>query len=486
MASLMNLERGDKIRSVTSRRRGLSGVLLPLLFCASLWAAPPPDTHKLEQQFREAALQYEGGKLNEAAAQLEQLKHALPQSYEVQELLGLVYSGLGKDDVANAPLEKAARLRPTSAEAHTNLATNLVRLGKLDDAGLHLQKAVELDPRSYDAQHNLGSLKIHQGKIAEAIPSLQAAQRIAPDSYDNGYDLARALLITGRLEEARQQARALLKLKDVAEVHNLLGEIEEKDGKFVAAANEMELAAHQDPSESNLMDWASELLLHRTLDPAVAVFQNATTRYPDSQRLAIGLGIALYTRGNYDDAVKSLLRAVDLNPADPRGYYFLSKAYNASPGLADEVIQRFRRAAELRPNDARLAYYYAMSLWKGRRAQDPNLDPRQIAELLQRAMTLDPGFAEAHFQRANLYADQDKFAEAIPEYVEAQRLDPKLTDVYYRLGQAYVRTGKRDLAQQQFEVYQRLRAENMADLDRQRAEIQQFVYDSKQVPAEKP
>ena len=41
--------------------------------------------------------------------------------------------------------------------------------------------------------------------------------------------------------------------------------MEEKDGKFVAAANEYETAAHMDPSESNLFDWGSELLIHRTL-----------------------------------------------------------------------------------------------------------------------------------------------------------------------------------------------------------------------------
>ena len=115
----------------------------------------------------------------------------------------------------------------------------------------------------------------------------------------------------------RQLVQDLLKKKNTAELHNLLGEIEEKDGKFVAAANEYEAAAHMDPSESNLFDWGSELLFHRTLEPAIEVFQHATERYPNSPRLSIGLGMALYSRGNYDEAVKSLLRAADLNPCRP-------------------------------------------------------------------------------------------------------------------------------------------------------------------------
>ena len=201
----------------------------------------------------------------------------------------------------------------------------------------------------------------------------------------------------------------LLKRKNTGELHNLLGQIEEKDGKFVDAANEYETAAHMDPSEDNLFDWGSELLLHRTYDPAIDVFQQATERYPKSPRLLIGLGLSLYSRGNYDEAVKALLPAADLDPSDPRCYLFLSKAYDSSPRQADEVIQRFRRYAELQPTNALAQYYYAMSLWKGKRAGDANLDFQTVQALLQEVDRLDDTLAEAHVQLGNLYADQHKY-----------------------------------------------------------------------------
>ena len=150
-----------------------------------------------------------------------------------------------------------------------------------------------------------------------------------------------------------------------------LARSKKKTATSCAAANEFETAAHMDPSESNLFDWGSELLLHRTLEPAIEVFRKATERYPNSARLAIGLGIAFYSRGIYDEAVKSLLRAADLNPSDPRCYLFLSKAYDSSPSQADEVIQRFRRFSELQPNNARAPYYYAMSLGRERGRRIP-------------------------------------------------------------------------------------------------------------------
>ncbi len=455
------------------------------MFCVSVTAAGAAQDQRLSREFQAAAAQYDAGHFSEAAAQLNKLLPQMPESFEIHELLGLVYSAQSEDAKASPHLEKAVRLNPNSAPARTNLATNLIRLGKLDAAKVQFKKAVELEPRNFDTNHNLGELFIRMGRLADAAPFLREAQQIEPSSYDNGYDLARVYLLTGRIADARQLVHSLLQKKDTAELHNLLAEIEEKDGKFVAAANEYEIAAHKDPSESNLFDWASELLLHHTLDPAVTVFQQASERYPDSPRLAIGLGMALYSRGNYDDAVKSLLRAADLTPSDPRSYFFLSKAYNSSPAQADEVIQRFRRFSELQPTDGRAFYYYAMSLWKGKRAQDPSLDLGQIESLLQQALALDPKLADAHLQLGNLYSDQNKYAEAVPEYVKARELDPSLGDIYYRLGQAYVHLGDKDQAQAQFQIYQRVRAEHMAELDKQRADIRQFVYSEKEAPSAK-
>ena len=126
-----------------------------------------------------------------------------------------------------------------------------------------------------------------------------------------------------------------------------------------------------------------------------------------------------------------------------------------------------------------------MSLWKGKRAQDSGLDPQQIEALLKKAIALDPKFAEARLQLGNLYSDQNKYAESIPEYERALELSPDLADIHYRLGQAYVHTGQKDRAQQQFQVYQQLRAEHLAEIDKQRADIRQFVYSAKDGPSAK-
>ena len=460
-------------------------LLLVVLACAVVSVAQSQKA-EADSAYQAAIAQYNSGKFAEAAHGLETLLRKAPESFELHELLGLAYAAQHQDAKANEHLEKAVRLKPDSTAARTNLGASLLRVGKPELAEAQFKKAADLEPQNFDAVHNLGEFYVRSGKLTQATPLLEQAQHIDPSHYDNGYDLSLAYLLTGRTADARALVRDLLKRKDTAELHNLLGEIEEKDGNFIAAANELEAAAHKDPSESNLFDWGSELLLHRTLAPAIEVFRQATGRYPNSARLMIGFGIALYSQGNYDDAVKALLKGADLNPRDPRCYLFLSKAYDSSPSQADDVIQRFRRFTELEPQHAQGFYYYAMSLWKGHRAQDPTLDLHQIESLLKTSLALDSALADAHLQLGNLYSDQGKYAESIPEYLRARELNAGLADVYYRLGQAYVRTGAKERAQEQFDVYQRLRAQHLADLDKQRADIRQFVYAEKDASTSKP
>jgi tetratricopeptide (TPR) repeat protein len=442
-------------------------------------ATAQTQEQKLNAQYQSAVAQYDAGHFDAAAAQLEALLPQSQNSFAVHELLGLVYASLAKTDKAIEQLQLAVQLKPEFAEARTNLAVSLNRAGKVELAGEQFRKALTLEPQNYDANHNLGEFYIRSGKLAEATPCLEAAQRIDPSVYDNGYDLAQADFLLGRYDKARLLIAQLVKARNTGELHNLLAQVEEKDGKFVAAENEFEAAAHLDPSEDNLFDWASELLLHRTYEPAIEIFKGASSRYPKSARLMIGLGMAQDLAGKYEDAVKALLAAADLDPLDARCYLFLSKAYDNSPAQAEDVIQRFRRYAELQPDNAAAQYYYAMSLWKGKRLEDASVDFQAVEALLRKAISLDDKLVEAHVEMGNLYADQHAYARSIPEYQRALELDANLPDAHYRLGQDYVHTGDKQRAQVEFEVYQKQRAQHLADVDKERAEVQQFVYAAK-------
>src|ERR1035437_4390563 len=130
-------------------------------------------------------------------------------------------------------------------------------------------------------------------------------------------------------------------------------------------------------------------------------------------------------------------------------------------------------------------YYYALSLWKGKRVGDASLDLQTVESLLRKSVALDETLPEAHVQLGNIYADQHEYDKSIPEYVRALELNPNLSDAHYRLGTDYVHAGQKDRAQKEFEVYQQLRAQHLAEIDKERAEVQQFVYSEKAAPSTK-
>jgi tetratricopeptide (TPR) repeat protein len=452
-------------------------ILATVFLCSVTVAAEtsPQRSQELNREFQAAVGHYNAGQFNEAASELEALLPKTQNSFEVHELLGLVYAAQLKEAQALQQLQIAVKLKPSDAAARTNLAASLLRAGKLPLAEEQLRKAIELVPKNYEANHNLGQLYTQSGRLAAAIPYLKAAQAIRP-SYDNGYNLALAYFLTGELAPASNLAHTLLREKNTGELHNLLGQIDEKKEQFVDAANEFAIAAQMDPSEDNLFSWGGEMLLHRAYEPAIDIFEQAAARYPKSARLFIGLGMALYSRARYDEAVKALVTAADLKPDDPRCYFFLSKAFANTPIQADDVIARFKRYVELEPNNPSGAYFYAMALRKGKRAEDAEKILPQVESLLQRAVALDPKMADAHMQLGSLYAEQREYDKSIAEYQSALKLNPDLPDAHYRLGQDYIHIGQKDRAQTEIEIYQKQRAQHLAETDKERAEVKQFVY----------
>ncbi len=110
---------------MSGRSRVRLAILCSLLSCAVFVFGEDNQQQKLERQFQSAVKLYDAGQFQEAAAQLEVLVPKVPNSFEAQELMGLVYSSLSQDTRAIEHLEAAVRLKPDSAAARTNLAASL-------------------------------------------------------------------------------------------------------------------------------------------------------------------------------------------------------------------------------------------------------------------------------------------------------------------------------------------------------------------------
>jgi tetratricopeptide (TPR) repeat protein len=427
------------------------------------------------QLFQSAVKDYEAGKFVEAEQILLPLLESSPQSFDVNELMGLVLVGERKDAEALIYLKNAVHANPASPPAHIACAGCLVRLGRLAAAEAELQKASALKPSDYDSNHDLGELYVQIGKLASAIPYLEKAQVIQPSSYDNGYDLALADLRTRKPREARNLLQSLLGHKDTAELHNLLGEADERSGDYLEAVKEFEKAAHMDPSEGNILDWGAELLVHHTFQPAIQVFTFGTEKYPSSVKMELGLGLAYYGLASFEKAAGALMRATDLAPRDPGPYLILGETYNDSRIVVQGVVDRLDRLTSLDPTNAHAFYYQALALWKAAQAAPGGKDFSKVESALEKAATLNPKFADPQLQLGNLYSDENKISEAVAAYQEALRIDPNLADAHYRLGQLYRRTGKSVEARKELALYQRLHEAQITEKDKKHEQMQRFV-----------
>lgn len=426
-------------------------------------------------EFQKAYAAYQANEFTDAALQLEKLQQQAPSSFDVHELLGLTYAAQGSDAKAVDQLAIAVRISPKSVVARNNLATSLVRSRKLEEAEAQWRSALSLDAGDYQANRNLARLYLQQGHPDQAVPLLESARHSHPGAVEITYDLALAYETLGRFDQSRELVEGLSPQQRTGDVHRLLGLLDERQARYVDAVTEYSQAAHLDPSEENLFVWASELMTHRAYEPAAQVFEEGTRRYPSASRLWVGQGMALYARGDYKPSIEALLKATDLDAADPRAYLFLSKAYLSSPSQADQVIDRFHRYALLKPGDAMAQYYYAISLWKGRRVNTPEIDYPAVESLLRRSIAIDGSNAEVHLQLGILYNDQHKYDLARTEFESAVRLQPSLADAHFRLGRAYLRDGQKEKAQAELDRFKTQQEQHQAVIDKERAEVQQFV-----------
>ena len=379
------------------------------------------------------------------------------------------------------------------------LARETVSLGKIADSASAaaekeraLRERVQQEPRSFEANHLLGKVLDANGKAREAIPFLKRAQELDSGDYENAYDLTLANAHAGDYAQARQQANVLLLHHDTAALHHLMGDAQEHMGNSLEAVREFQRAAEMDPSEPYLFDWGAELLLHRAAEPAVEVFTRGNRLFPKSARMLIGLGAAWFARGAYDQAVREICEASDLNPGDSTPYLFLGKLQSAETAPSPAAVEKLHRFFTRQPQNAEANYYYALGLWKLRRGQQDSATAAQVETLLQNAVRYDAKFAAAYLQLGILHFERQDYPRAISYYQQAIQADPRMQtqmqtqmqmeEAHYRLSQAYRQTGNEPKADAELEIYHQIAKESAEKTERERHEIRQFVYTLKDKP----
>ena len=136
-----------------------------------------------------------------ALKELQDVVRVQPDHADALNLIGLIlYSPLGKIDLAERTLLIALRANPYHVDALVNLGNILAARGRFDEAIAQYRKAIELAPMKAGGYTNLGVLYQSMNKIEEANALYTAALTVEPDHANSHWNLATALLVTGDFE----------------------------------------------------------------------------------------------------------------------------------------------------------------------------------------------------------------------------------------------------------------------------------------------
>ena len=243
----------------------LSGWALTLCIAAGVMRGQTPPAaadSAMERDFQAAMAAQDRGDLPKATSMLLALRSAHPGIFAVDESLGLLY--VAREDFSTAlPILKAAvKEEPGSSVAHANLGADYLKLDKSEDAVHELEIASRLSPNDQSTLSTLGQALSANGLPADAAQAFGKAVALAPTdpdpmkmdpaTKDLRYDWAVVLLEAGNADKAADALAPIPASQMTPQIESVLGEIAEKQGKYMDAVQHLQAAAKQDPSEANV------------------------------------------------------------------------------------------------------------------------------------------------------------------------------------------------------------------------------------------
>ncbi len=322
-----------------------------------------------------------------AAAYLQTLVKAHPESFAGQHELGIAYLVLARPRDAVAPLVAATELDAKSLPARLNLGDVYLRLQRYGDAASAFESALALEPthplalrqagyaafRSGEPQRALGHLQRARavlpadwtvamtlghtlaalGNDASALEAYEAVVRLAPSQSSGNVFAGNMLERMNRLKEAEKRYRDALRIDTrdtLARVH--LGNLMRKDGRTDQARREYEAALRIDPKQVWALTQLAFLLFElQDLKRAEKMLGRALLLAPRDDELEATLGDLLAMTNRKRDAVVRFRRVLGRNPNHLGSLIRLGSVLE-SEKKNEEALALYERAVRQHPRSA--------------------------------------------------------------------------------------------------------------------------------------
>lgn len=329
------------------------------------------DKERLFIVLQDAYLHYDFAKVQET---IDHWVERYPEDYEGHAFLGMEHQRMGNHNQAIAAYERAVELDPNYAPAYNSLGYMYIAKGDFDKAMENLKKYKDMVPDQANPYDSMGELEQARGRYQEAIEHYQKAQEINPDLRFVLHHLGEVHRIQG------QFARAIDYFLEAAE--KAVGPEAESDSRQYLAYNYMRRgdlkqalteamrAVELDP-ESPYAYWNLGLVhvARGDLKAAAAAAEKADEwltkrnlkRYKDDRILFHLMGEIHLAKKEYDMAIDSHRKAVDLTPNPLYRDFYLHALGNAyyQAGRLDEAISTMEMVLRQNPYHTDCCYTLA-------------------------------------------------------------------------------------------------------------------------------
>jgi tetratricopeptide (TPR) repeat protein len=345
---------------------------------------------------------------------LRPLLAADPGNVKALNLAALAFTGKGEIRQADEYFKKALSVDPTFVPALKNLAIN-------EFNAKHLLLAIKASPDDPVINLYLGELSYEQQKFALAAAALPKAAVFLARDPNVAAHLAVSYLSIGERQKA-------LDLLDKLPPSGLTPQSQFVLGVKLAGAD-----------------------LFQNAVPYLLAVREAQ---PDSYDAAFDLALCYLNLKQYPQAIELLRPLPNRGPETAEVYNVLAEAYEGN-GETQKAVDSLRKAIALAPDDENNYLDFAAL------CLDHQDFPAGL-QVLNVGLGIHPKSDRLFFERALLYATEDKFELAEKDFQHAAVLAPDSDSSYRGLGRLYLETGN---AAQAIETLRKRLREKPGDAD---------------------
>ncbi len=316
------------------------------------------------------------------------------------------------------------------AMARARQAYRYAQAGDLDRAVTTLREAIRLAPSNPLFYSALGGILARQNKPAESRQAFEQAVKLDPSNAVLRFSLAAKQAEASQFEPARD---------------NLLLVLQAQPGNRQA----------MDLLESVSLEFGAVLARGRRYRAGQALARETVRRFPRSGPAHEMLG--LFETRNQENvlAVEAYKRALELSP-DSRGASIGLAIAQSAAGLTEAAIATFEAGIRRFPGDAMHRQSLGVLLVRlGETREDVR---SRGVQLLESALRLDPRLPEAHYQLGNLALARGAVDEAVTHLEQAVRNGEDSSRVHFALSRAYRRQGKPEKASAELALFRQRKA----------------------------